>query len=165
MSVPHYFRTTTLILAALTLIAQGAARADALADGRLISASVGAPAYRSDGPLAFGRLCTLTPEPAVGRTCEIDIGLTATFDDPFNPEQISVDADIQTPSRKYAVPCFFYEPCGMDSNGQLTVTGKPTWRLRFLPTEKGTHRVTIRAIDKSGSAKSDTLTVAVADRR
>jgi len=92
MSVSH-FRTTTLILAALTLVAQGAARADALADGRLISASVGAPDYRSGGPLAFGRLRTLTPEPAVGRTCEIDIGLTATFDDPFNPEQISVDAD------------------------------------------------------------------------
>ncbi len=164
MNLSHT-QKTTLILAALTLVAQGTARADAIADGRLISASVDAPVYTSGGPLVFGGLRTLTPEPAVGRTCEIDIGLTVTFDDPFDPEQISVDADIQTPSRKYALPCFFYEPCGMDSNGQLTVTGKPTWRLRFLPIEQGTHRVTIRAIDKSGGVKSDTLTIAVAGRR
>jgi hypothetical protein len=63
------------------------------------------------------------------KTLYVDIHLNQTFDNPFNPNEIKVDAVINIPTgRTITVPCFY-----MDNP-----SGKSFWQARFAPREIGT---------------------------
>lgn len=79
---------------------------------------------------------------------DISLDLTATFQNPFDPEDVAVDATVRPPSGKsYVVPGFFDQtrPIG---NGK----SMPRWRLRIAPKVEGEHEVVVRLKDRTGSS-------------
>jgi len=87
------------------------------------------------------------------------VDLSATYDNPFDPEDIRVDAQIITPSgRAMKLPGFLYqgfEAVYEDDLELLSLDGKPVWKVRFAPTEIGTYSMIISARDRSGDVASE----------
>jgi len=106
-------------------------------------------------PLAARGLTCLTPRPAVGAACELLADIGCTYEDPFDPSDVDVVARIVTPSREYSLPAYYYQPFAREqAEGRDEVTaGAAEWRLRFLPTEAGEHRVSLRVRDRTGTAE------------
>ncbi|NUP99975.1 MAG: DUF5060 domain-containing protein, partial [Armatimonadetes bacterium] len=95
--------------------------------------------------------------PRYGRL-ELSIDLQATYDNPFDPEQIDVTAAFLAPSgRELTVPGFLYRPYARSRAGnseRLVPSGPPSWRVRFAPTEVGEYRFQVTARDRSGHRSS-----------
>lgn len=121
---------------------------------------------------------------------DIRVDLSARFANPFDAGQVTLEADLVSPSgKRMRVPGFLYReysrttgkatlPVAYSStekleSGQtvkersfddaeiLTPEGKPEWRVRLTFAEPGTHRMTIRLTDRNGVAtKAMTLRVA-----
>ena len=86
------------------------------------------------------------------KTLYVDIHLNQTFDNPFNPNEIKVDAVINIPTgRTITVPCFY-----MDNP-----SGKSFWQARFAPREIGTYSYHIQTTNTSGTSRSDIFTLNV----
>ncbi|MBM4047896.1 MAG: DUF5060 domain-containing protein, partial [Planctomycetes bacterium] len=82
---------------------------------------------------------------------ELTIDLSASYDNPFDPEQVDLTADFTTPSgRKVTVPGFFYQAYTNRNEGDdakrpmLDAVGEPCWKVRFAPTEVGEHTYLVR---------------------
>jgi hypothetical protein len=92
---------------------------------------------------------------------EWTVHLSATFSNPFDPEDIAVDARVQSPSgRTIAVPGFFYQPFtrALDQGQErLSPAGAPDWRVRFTPVETGEYNAVIVLRDRSGESRSEPL--------
>ena len=83
-------------------------------------------------------------------------GLSFTVDhvytNPYDPEEVAVDATITQPDRTAAggktqvMPCFWMVPV----REKKRMPEKATWCLRYTPTEEGEYSVTIRLKDKAG---------------
>src|SRR5690242_16545940 len=102
----------------------------------------GAPApvhtpYAQRGPLALRRVTLSAPSvPRYGRL-EIRVDLRATYDNPFDPAEVALDARVTPPSGKaITVPGFLYRAytrklvSGME---ELTPAGPPSWLIRYSP--------------------------------
>ncbi|MCS7264875.1 MAG: DUF5060 domain-containing protein [Armatimonadetes bacterium] len=82
------------------------------------------------------------------KTLELKIDLDATYDNPFDPEQISVEAEIVSPSgKRVRVPGFFTQDFerstqveGQGAREILKRVGRPYFAVRFTPTEAGNYR-------------------------
>lgn len=92
---------------------------------------------------------------------ELTVDLAATYDTPFDPDQVALDALIATPSgRQLRVPGFFYQPYErrlLDATEWLTPTGDAVWKVRFAPVEPGRHSARLVARDRSGEIQSDPI--------
>ena len=66
---------------------------------------------------------------------------------PFDPDQIRLDATFNLPSGKtMTVPAFWYQGYQRGLSGSyeyLTAVGSPQWRLRFTPPEPGAYSVSL----------------------
>jgi hypothetical protein len=95
--------------------------------------------------------------PRYGRV-ELSVDLQATYQNPFDPDQVAVEARFRGPSgRERMVPGFWYQRYRRELAGnteRVTPAGEPGWRVRFAPEEVGryTYRVMVR--DPSGEARS-----------
>ena len=96
---------------------------------------------------------------------ELTFDLEATYDNPFDPEQIDVGATFTTPSgRQISVPGFFYQPHVSTEHGPRTA-GKPIWKVRFAPAEVGTYSCKVTARNRSKTKMSPPVRFACAPRR
>ncbi|MBN1694345.1 DUF5060 domain-containing protein [candidate division WOR-3 bacterium] len=85
-------------------------------------------------------------------TLFIYINLKAKFENPYDPEDIKVDAVIRPPDGDTIIlPCFY-------ENG---VSGKSNWEARFTAMQAGTHSFHIRVIDKKSTSNSEEFYVSV----
>jgi hypothetical protein len=75
---------------------------------------------------------------------ELRIDLKATYDNPFDPDQIDLSAEFTSPSGKKQSVWGFYNPTNWAS----------LWMVRFSPTEKGTWRYIVKVTDSQGTAQS-----------
>jgi hypothetical protein len=100
---------------------------------------------------------------AVGRyeKFEITARIAATFENPFDPEQIEVEGEFKAPSGGVVrVPGFLYQEYTRHlehGNEVLEKVGREVWKVRFAPVEVGRHRAFLRVRDRQGSARSDVL--------
>ena len=98
-----------------------------------------------------------TTAPVYARV-EIEINLQATYANPFDPNQIAVDANITPPSgQPVTLPGFYYQPFTQDlstSTETLKPAGSPSWHVRLALNEPGVTKVIIVAKDKTGTAQS-----------
>jgi hypothetical protein len=76
---------------------------------------------------------------------ELEIDLTATFDNPFNPEQVDLWAEFTAPSGKVWKIWGFYNPTDWDSE----------WMVRFTPTEPGDWSYVVKVRDREGNVESE----------
>ncbi len=122
--------------------------------------------WAREQPLAINGVKVLTERPAAWERVEFRVDLSATFDTPFDRDQIALDAVVETPSGKtMRMPGFFYQPFERQMWGgndrvfreHMVESGPPEWRVRFTPTEAGEHSVTMEALDRTGSARSETV--------
>ncbi|HUU29837.1 MAG TPA: DUF5060 domain-containing protein [archaeon] len=76
---------------------------------------------------------------------ELRIGLEATFTNPFDPDQIDIQAEFTAPSGKKWTIRGFYNPSGWNS----------LWMVRFSPNEKGLWHYQLKVTDSGGTAGSE----------
>lgn len=105
--------------------------------------------------------CNKLPE-KVGRfeQMTLPIHVEATFDNPFNPEDVKVEAIIHLPSGKLeAVSAFFgqeFRAVSLSDEEEilLPVPGNP-WKLYYRPREVGEYSVEVLAQDRTGMIRID----------
>ncbi len=85
---------------------------------------------------------------------ELTVDLTGTYDNPYDPDEIALDAIVTAPSGKtQAVPGFFMveqDRAVEDSHELVVPRGNGVWKVRYAPTEIGRHRYVLRLRDSSG---------------
>jgi len=91
--------------------------------------------------------------------CEIDVSLSGTWDNPYDPDDIALDAAVTTASgRKYTMPGFFMVPHSLEQAGVddlMLPQGGGVWKVRLAATEPGPMRVTLHARDRSGRTTAE----------
>jgi hypothetical protein len=113
------------------------------------------------------------PDRAAGRyeRYEVRFRLNRAFDNPFDPEQIDVSAQITAPSGDtWTVFGFFaqdYVRGVRDGLELLTAAGAPYWAVRIVPREAGEHtyRLTIKTPGETLELPPRSFTVAPSDRK
>jgi len=72
---------------------------------------------------------------------------TGTWSNPYDPDQVAIDAVFSTPdNRQVTVPAFFcqdYERSDVSGVELLVAKGPAGWRVRYAPTTPGTYRWTL----------------------
>ena len=98
-------------------------------------------------------------QPGVFGRYELRFDLPDRYANPFDPEEIAVDAEIGTPSGAVVtVPCFYYQDCVRvfaAASERILPQGRPEWRLRYSPAEPGEHSVALVARDRFGTNRLD----------
>ncbi|MDG3006106.1 DUF5060 domain-containing protein [Paludisphaera mucosa] len=102
-------------------------------------------------------------------TVTLDADVHARYDNPFDPGQVAVDAEVAAPDgRKVNVPGYYHIPFRVETrNGAETLkaAGAAGFRVRYAPTIAGPHTVTLKVKDASGEVRSEALTfLAVASK-
>ena len=111
------------------------------------------PAVTSRQPLTLSAHA-LQEVPLYGK-CELDVDLKGTWDNPYDSDQITLDATVTTASGKtYTMPGFFMIPQQHVQEGVddiMLPSGEGRWKVRLAATECGPLRVTLTARDLSGT--------------
>ncbi|MDW8105573.1 MAG: DUF5060 domain-containing protein [Armatimonadota bacterium] len=85
---------------------------------------------------------------------EFRLSLQATYDNAFDPEQISVEGIFNTPAgNQIRVPGFFYRAYTRRLEGReerLSPAGDADWRIRFAPTQAGRYQMVVTVRDRTG---------------
>lgn len=86
---------------------------------------------------------------------ELTLDLSATYDNPFDPEDIAVWADLTSPQGgRVRINGFLDRPYTRRLEGdteRLEPAGEPVWRIRFAPDAVGTWRYRVHAKDRTGT--------------
>jgi hypothetical protein len=118
-------------------------------------------------PLALSGARADKDEVALHDAVEFTLDVSATFENPFDPDQIAVEAEFLTPSgRTERRPGFYHQPFeGEYEEGEelLAMGGEPSWKVRYTPREPGEHSATFRARDGSGEAAFGPLSLRCVD--
>lgn len=120
------------------------------------------PAMTAQGRPAIERVVpSAAAVPRFGKL-ELTVKLAATYDNPFDPEQVDLAAEFTTPSKKrVVVPGFFYQPYRHRNPGDdarrplLDADGEPCWKIRFTPTEVGPYVYAVRLRNRFGDVQGD----------
>jgi Domain of unknown function (DUF5060) len=109
-------------------------------------------------PLAFGKISCAKRKVAVGAKFELSFVLNASYTNPFNPEDITVDAHITQPDGKQiSYPAFFYSEFTYDPKSKLLTDkrGASCWKVRYSPRLNGNYSIKLVARNKSGVKSID----------
>lgn len=136
-------------------------------DAALVASSDAHSAMRSTGPVSIA--IAHIDAPVNGRAvpvytrAEFILDVSGTWTNPFDPEQVRVDATVTTPSgRTLTVPGFFmtdFRRAEIDGREVLTATGQRGWRVRFTPTEPGEHTLTVTLVNAGQRAETSPLLI------
>jgi hypothetical protein len=100
-----------------------------------------------------------TTSPALYEKLEFTVDLGATYDNPYDPDDVALDALFTTPSGKtLSVPGFFMteEQRRVEDGTELMLPeGNGVWKVRFTPMEPGRHACTLRLRDRTGEVTQD----------
>ncbi|MGC8828207.1 MAG: DUF5060 domain-containing protein [Verrucomicrobiia bacterium] len=122
--------------------------------------------YSKQDKLAINSVKLSETEIPLFKRFEIKVDLKATYDNPFDSEDISLDANIILPdSQTITVPGFFKRNYSrrLDQNNEaLSPESEGEWCVRFAPFKTGTHQITIVAKDRTGLVKSGPIRFVVA---
>lgn len=121
------------------------------------------------GSLGPVKILAVTPGRAtvgIYQSVEFKIDAVGTWVNPFDPEDVRLDATVVTPDgSEIVVPGFYMVDFdrSRDASGEerLEQTGECGWRVRFTPRMVGTHTVRIVLSDGTGTATAGPLTVVV----
>lgn len=91
--------------------------------------------------------------PRYGRL-ELAVDLGATYDNPYDPDDVRLDALFTAPSgRKLVVPGFFMVKHGRKVHGGAEIMlpdGNGAWKVRFTPRETGRYSFKLKLKDRTG---------------
>ncbi|NQT87967.1 cellulase family glycosylhydrolase, partial [bacterium] len=132
------------------------------------------PRPLSPPPIALEAACADRDSATIHERVTLEVGLLATYDNPFDSDDVRVDAAIVSPSgRKWTVPGFLYQPfergLGPDEidpkieKETLEPAGQSRWQVRMSFAEPGVHRVTVTATDRTGTVTAEPITITAQD--
>ncbi len=85
---------------------------------------------------------------------ELRFEIPDRYANPFDPREVAVDADIETPGgRQVTMPGFYHQEFfrTVSAAGETVLPqGAPEWRVRYAPTEAGPHSIRLRVRDRFG---------------
>jgi hypothetical protein len=109
----------------------------------------------SAAPLGLGASSLDRASLPVGQTVELTATVNGTWDNPFDPDDVALDAVFSGPDgAAVTVPGFFDLPCQsalQAGREQVKPNGPAAWRVRFTPTQAGAWRVALTLRDRSGT--------------
>ncbi|MCX7872274.1 MAG: DUF5060 domain-containing protein [Verrucomicrobiae bacterium] len=117
--------------------------------------------FKTEQKLGINSVVVLASNVVIYERVEFVVNLTATYANPFDPNDISVDAEVNLPNNeKVKVPGFYYQDFTRElENGREKLTAKSAgeWRVRFAPWFVGEYTAVIHARDRNGSVKSEPI--------
>ncbi|MFQ6096123.1 MAG: DUF5060 domain-containing protein [Armatimonadota bacterium] len=122
-------------------------------------------------PLAIRRVMPNAETVGLYERLELTVDLGATYDNPYDPEDVALDAVFTAPSGKQILlPGFFMVPQRREIRGgkeQMIPESDGLWKVRFTPTEMGEHRYRLTLRDRTGevSGGEGTFVVEPSDRK
>jgi len=132
---------------------------------RLVPAVLEVDSWQPPPAAAPLRLRRVRPDRRVVRRyapVEFALDLSASYDNPFDPDQIAVEATFELPGgREECVPGFYWEGFRAEYEGGeelLSRAGAAGWKVRYTPREVGAYSVTVRARDTSGEVECGPVT-------
>lgn len=112
--------------------------------------------YAGNEPLSITSI-EAPPSVAAFEVEEAVVAAHGTFDNPFDPDDVALDAYVKDPTGTITrVPGFFYRAFArkLDKGTEiLNATGSPEWRVRICPTLTGPYSVSIHFKDRSGEVE------------
>ena len=122
------------------------------------------PRYSDRSPLAIGAI-TAPKVVSQYEKCELTVDLRGTWNNPFDPDEVCVDADV-VPARglRYRMPGFYMLPhrCEMVGIQDFWLQeGSGAWKIRLTAEAVGEMQITVVARDKTGSVVSKPCVVRV----
>lgn len=112
------------------------------------------PVFRVDMAAPLSLRATAPAEVLQYRKCEIDVDLRGTWDNPFDPQDVSLDAEVTCSwGPSYVLPGFFMQPYTMariDGHDAYYPEGDGCWKVRLVGLGLGEMRVKLVARDRSG---------------
>ena len=116
-------------------------------------------------PLAIGGINAADATVSCFGKLELSVDLHGTWENPFDPGQIALDAAVTTASgRQFTQPGFFLMDYRREVRGDVEVmspVGEGRWCVRIAAAEAGPLRVRLMAKDRSGSVSKDAGTFTV----
>lgn len=112
---------------------------------------------------ALSKPLLITKTPEIRRKVEAIFHSRDTYVNPYDPDEVKVDAVITSPDGDSAVvPCFFQVPARYE-NGEWTTEPKySSWMLRFTTEQIGIHELRLVLEDGGGQWTSEVFPVQVA---
>lgn len=96
---------------------------------------------------------------------ELTLDLAATYDNPFDPDDVLVQATFTSPRGKTVILDGFLDQAFTRKleNGEEKIesAGNPVWKVRFAPDVEGTWRYRVTAKDRSGTVNLPEATLRV----
>ena len=100
----------------------------------------------SEGVLKIGEILINSEKIGLYEKFEASFSIDGAWDNPFDPEQIRVDARFYSPDGKQLiVPGFFYQEYRNNSYRSIEKVGEPVWKVRFTPVMEGEYKFEIIA--------------------
>ena len=142
-------------------LAEGLGPANQATSGTAVPGRV----WRADqgriGPVAQLELRPLSAEVEQYAKIEFQIAVPGAYQNPFDPDEVAVDLDIQTPGgQRLVLPAFWYQPFerrifpDRRPADWVYPAGPAHWRARFTPTEPGAYQAVARCTDRTGTRTS-----------
>lgn len=105
-------------------------------------------------PLAIRKVTASGTTVAQYGKVELTVELGATYSNPFDPDEVALNAEFTAPSgKRLVVPGFFmieHQRQVNDKHEVMIPQGNGWWKVRFTPTELGTYSYLLRLKDGSG---------------
>jgi hypothetical protein len=121
--------------------------------GILPAAAMAATDERSE-PLALKEVAASSSTVPQFEMLELTVALGATYTNPYNPDEVALDAVFTAPSgRVVTLPGFWMLPCERkvaEGVEEMTAGGDGSWRVRFAPQETGRYTWQLKLRDRSG---------------
>ena len=110
----------------------------------------------SEWPLEIRDIDVNSTKIGVYEKFEISFDLSGEWDNPFDSNQIEVNAYFCTPEGDtLKVPGFFYQEYYPNDGRRLEITGNSEWKVRFTPTEPGKYSWQITVNNKGTEVRSN----------
>ncbi|MBT3377481.1 MAG: DUF5060 domain-containing protein [Lentisphaerae bacterium] len=110
------------------------------------------------GSAGIGTIRASSPTVAQYAKFELDVDVSGTWENAFDPDQVALDAVFACPDgRTLTVPGFFYQDytrTGMGDREMYLQQGEPGWKVRFAPPIPGLYRYRLRLRNQGGTVKS-----------
>ena len=103
----------------------------------------------SGSPLNISQLIVNSERIGRYEKFEITFNLGGDWDNPFDPDQIRVEADFRMPDgKKVTVPGFFYQEYYLNAGNKIEKVGEPVWKVRFTPVFAGKYSFYVKASNR-----------------
>jgi hypothetical protein len=110
----------------------------------------------------LGKLSFVNNEPETNEKIEAIFQVNESYTNVYNPDEVSIDAEIQFPDGKKAIlPCFYYVHVNLENTTWVLDPTYQTWMLRFASEQTGTHSIKLRLNDADGQVISESYNVEV----